>query len=76
MPSVTTDDIMTVLQEIMQMTSDGFVRLEGRMDGLDGRMVGLEDQMNKLDGRMGTLEQSGNLHTVEIKKLNDRLDKI
>lgn len=59
---VTNDDILELLQESMQMTSDGFIRLdnrmgklEDRMDGLDGRMDGLETRMGNIEGNVGSL---------------------
>ncbi len=59
---VTNDDILELLQESKQMTSDGFIRLDNRMGKLEDRMDGLDVRMDGLDGRMDGLEtRMGNI---------------
>lgn len=69
MSDITTTEIMETLQELMQMTSDGFTTLEGRMDGLEGRIENLEGGMKSLDNRIYQLERQYN-------KLNETVSSI
>lgn len=54
---ISNQDIMDTLHVMMNMTSDGFIRLETRMDSLEGRMDKLEGRMDRLETRMDRLEQ-------------------
>jgi chromosome segregation ATPase len=74
--SVSNEDILELLQESMQMTSDGFIRLEGRMDRLEGRMDGLEgglisleDQMRQVNARLKSIEATLQMHDNDIKEI-------
>jgi chromosome segregation ATPase len=59
------------MQTLMQMTSDGFIRLEGRMGGLEGRMDGLEGRMDGLEGRMGGLESRMDRLENEVQEIKN-----
>jgi chromosome segregation ATPase len=61
--TVTTNDLMDVLQDMMQMTSDGFGRLEVRIDRIENRMNGIESRMDSMEDRMSTME--GHLDRIE-----------
>jgi len=54
--TVTTNDLMDVLRDMMQMTSNGFRRLEERMDRFEGRMDQLENRIDGLEDRVHTIE--------------------
>lgn len=69
MVDITNNDILETLQDLMQMTSGGFTRLEGRMDGL-------ESKVSNIEGHMSNLETQVSAHTVELNKINNRLDSI
>ena len=87
---ISTKDIMDTLQDFKQMTSDGFLhienrmdklggrmdKLDGRMDKLDGRMDALDDRMDKLENSFSTLNQTVNSQSRELSKINHRLDAI
>lgn len=80
---ISTKDIMDTLQDFKQMTSDGFLHIEnrmdklgGRMDKLDGRMDALDDRMDKLENSFSTLNQTVNSQSRELSKINHRLDAI
>ncbi|MCA9348480.1 hypothetical protein KC867_03655 [Candidatus Saccharibacteria bacterium] len=40
---ITTDEIMETLQDLMQMNSDGFIRLENRMDNVESDSITLNN---------------------------------
>jgi len=52
---VTNEDLMVVMQGMMQMTSDGFVRLEGRMDRLEARVDAIERRLEEHDLKFADL---------------------
>jgi|GEM_PF-5758508 len=84
------DDVLAVVKDLAQFTSDGFERLDGRMDNLDcrmdkldGRMDNLDGRVDKLDGRMDRLENhvesiDGTLrdHTMRFAQIQASLDDI
>ena len=59
---ITNQDIFTLLQDFMQMTSERFDRLEGRMDSLEGRM--------------DRLEKTSREHTAAILELTEQVERI
>jgi chromosome segregation ATPase len=63
--TVTNEDLLGIMQDLMQMTHNGFEKLEGRMDRIEGRMDGLEGRMDGLEGRMGRIESR--LTSIEAK---------
>ena len=66
---VTIEDLHELLMESMQITSDGFMQLNERMDRLEGRM-------DNLEGRMDALEKASREHTKAIQELTVRVDRI
>lgn len=81
--SVSNEDLLELLQESMQMTSDGFVRLdkrmegiEDRMGGLEGRMDNLEGHMDNLEGRMGGVESGLTLLTSRVASLEAQVTEL
>ena len=46
--TVTNQDLLGVMHDLMQMTSEGFQRLEGRMDRLEGRMDKVELELRSI----------------------------
>ena len=69
------DELKTMIREFRASVSDGFARVEarldaldGRMDGLEGRMDGLEGRMDGLEGRMDRLERSLEDHRHETRQ--------
>jgi chromosome segregation ATPase len=69
--TVTTNDLMDVMQDMMQMTSDGFNRLEVRMDRIEGRMDGLEVRMDGIESRIERIERD--LQVIKAKLLEHDL---
>jgi chromosome segregation ATPase len=74
--TVTNEDLMEVIQDMMQMTSDGFGqlnlrmdRIELRMDRIEARMDRLETRMDSIEARMSELESTLREHTLEISAL-------
>jgi tetrahydromethanopterin S-methyltransferase subunit G len=79
--SVSNEDILELLQESMQMTADGFDRLEKRMDNLEGRMGGVEggisapeEQMRQVNMRLDSIEKTLKMHDDDIKEILKLLD--
>ena len=72
-PPITNEDIMNVLQTFMQQTSDNFVALCGRMDGLESRMDRFESRMDQLENRMGQLESRMDRIEIEVKSIKTTL---
>ncbi|HKU18563.1 MAG TPA: variable large family protein [Candidatus Saccharimonadales bacterium] len=64
---ITNQDLLGVMQDLMQMTSDGFLRLEQRMDRIEGRMDDVEGRMSGLEGRLDRIER-------ELREIKHRLD--
>jgi chromosome segregation ATPase len=74
--TVTTNDLMDVMHDMMQMTSDGFERLNGRMDGLEVRMDRLETRMDGIEGRMDRIVERMDGVEGHIEGINSRLERI
>ena len=53
---VTNEDLLEVIKDHMQMTSDGFIRLETRMDRVETRMDKIEWRMDRIETRMDSIE--------------------
>ena len=73
---ITNDDIMSTMQDFMQMTSDGFVKIDGRFDRLENRMDSMEGRMDGMEGRMGAME--GRMGALEghMSTLNNRMSTL
>ena len=54
--AITNEDLLETMQTLMQMTSDGFERLDKRMDRLEERMERIEARMDAFELRMDKLE--------------------
>ena len=87
------DEILTMLGVGATLLASGasfalfmfrqFVRLEGRMGGIEGRFDGLESRMGVLEGRLDGLESrmgvlEGRLDGLESRfdRLEDRFDRL
>lgn len=73
MADITTNDIMDTLQELMQMTVDGFTRLESKMDSLESRTHKLEKQYDKLTELVNSIASEQKAQTNDISEILDRL---
>ena len=65
----TNEDIMNILQEFMQMTSDGFV-------GIDNKFSSVEDKMGDLGARMSDLELSARDHGHQLTSIKTELSNL
>jgi len=74
--SVSNEDILELLQESMQMTSDGFLRLEGQMDGIEKRLTNLEGQMRQVNARLKSIEATLEMHDNDIKEILTLLEAL
>ncbi len=64
-PSATNQDILRTIQDLMQLTGDGFAGLSQRMDRLEVRMGNLEVRMGDLEERMDSVESR--LSQIELE---------
>lgn len=83
MANITTNEIMDTLQNLMQMTSDGFLRLETKIDKLDRRMAKAEDtlsdhtaQLITITRRLQSIEDKLEMHSNDIKDILTILDDL
>lgn len=74
--SATNEGLLQVMQDLMQMTSEGFDKVDrqfeavnGRLDGLDGRVDGLDGRIDKLEGEMKELKQASYRHELQLGEL-------
>ncbi len=74
---------METLKDLMQMTSDGFLRLENRMDSLEGQMSELQEtvsthsiELKRINDRLESLEEKLDMHNNDIKDILIILDKL
>lgn len=76
MTNVSNEDILETLQTLMQMTGDGFARLETRMDRLEGRVdrveITLQEHTTILNGHTVILNE----HSSRLSRLEETTDKI
>ena len=54
---VTNEEILDLLQQSMQMTSDGFIRLENEVGEVKQRVGRLENEVGEVKQRMSRLER-------------------
>lgn len=73
--TITNEDLMGVIQDLMQMTSEGFERLENRMDRLVGRMDHLENRMDGVEGHMERLDSRLSNVEIELREIKSRLSE-
>lgn len=71
--TVTNEDILENLQDLMQMTSDGFERLETRMEKMEHRQDQLERQYNELKRIVEGIANEQKAQSNDIKEILDRL---
>jgi len=69
--TVTTNDIMDAMQEMMQMTSDGFIRLDTRIGKLEIRMDRIEGRIDSVEGCLDRIERD--LQHIKAKLLEHDL---
>lgn len=70
--TVTAYDVTTVIQGMMQCTSDGFRRIEGRMDSIDARLEKIEADSQVLRSKL----LHHDLHFKELRRIaQDLTDK-
>jgi chromosome segregation ATPase len=70
---VTNQEILTLLQEFMQMTSDNFERLENRMGSMEDRMGSMEDRMGSMENRMDGIEGQLQKLWLELNQIKSML---
>src|SRR5687767_7341974 len=56
--SATNEEILGVLQDLMQMTSEGLDRLDNRMNKLEGRLEDIDGEIGVLKLEVHDLKQS------------------
>lgn len=74
--NVSNEDILENLQDLMQMTSDGFGRLTGRVDGLEGRFDNLESKFDNLEGKFDSLDSRMERLEHQYRELKAAVDAI
>lgn len=71
--SVTNEDILELLQESMQMTSEGFDRLEKRIDEVASGVRRLDRQYTELKEIVDKIASEQKAQANDIKEILDRL---
>jgi hypothetical protein len=72
---VTNEALLEIMQDLMQITSDGFARLEnrvgrveGRVGGVEEHVSGVEDRLGRFEGELKELRNASYRHEVELGK--------
>lgn len=66
--TVTNEDLLEIMQTHMQMTSDGFARLDGRIDKVEVRLDNIEARLDSIENRLTLVER-------QLVIVNRRLDE-
>jgi chromosome segregation ATPase len=78
--TVTNEDLLGVIQDLMQMTHDGFEKLNGRMDQAEVRLAAIETRLHEHDLQFAELKEImyelSHKHAAYINDISDVLDRI
>ncbi|HLZ15091.1 MAG TPA: hypothetical protein VKQ34_03805 [Candidatus Saccharimonadales bacterium] len=84
---VTNDGLLTVMQDLMQMTSEGFLRLEGRVDRIEEELLGIKEELRAIhlklhdhDIQLAELQRISrellSNHKAYMNDISDILDRV
>ncbi len=83
----TNEDLLQTMQDLMQMTGDGFTNLQNRMDGIETRMSNIEQELKSINAilrdhdlrlaELKTIAQDlSNKHVAYINDIAEILDRV
>ncbi|HEX9153472.1 MAG TPA: hypothetical protein VF809_01500 [Candidatus Saccharimonadales bacterium] len=74
--TVTNEDLLDIMQDLMQITSNGFDRLDQRMDRMESRMDSLESRICSIEQRLSAIEATLREHGLRIAKLEEIVSRL
>lgn len=73
---VTNEDILELLQESMQISSDGFEQVNNHLEDNDERLDAMQAEINSSKHEIGDLKKSSYRQELEVGKLHGKADLI
>jgi septal ring factor EnvC (AmiA/AmiB activator) len=78
--TVTNEDLLGVIHELMQMTSEGFERLEKRIGNVELELRAIQTKLHEHDLQLAELiqitQKLSNDHSAYMNDINDILDRV